>query len=243
MVRRFFCETPVAGDRATLVGPEAQHLARVLRARVGDEIEVFDGSGVQFPARVARLGRSAVELEIQGREAVDRELPFGLHLGVALPRGERQKWLVEKAVELGVTTLTPLRTQRGVAQPSSATPERHSRQVIEAAKQCGRNRLMAIYPPQEVAAFCRQFSAATLGLIADPAAGPGPQMATRLAAHDGDVALAVGPEGGWTAEELASAHELGWHSVQLGSRTLRVETAVCVLAALAGHCHRRGCSG
>ena len=118
-----------------------------MRARQGAKVILFDGSGCEFPARVERLGRNGVDLSVLRREDVDRELPFGLTLGVALPKGERQKWLVEKAVELGVGRVAPLKTQRAVAQPVQQALDRLRRTVIEASKQCGRNLLMEIGEP------------------------------------------------------------------------------------------------
>src|SRR5262249_62180235 len=88
------------------------------------------------------------EIRIIERREIDRELPFELVVAVALPKGDRQRWLVEKLTELGVTTMVPLITERSVAQPNGSALERLNRAVIEAAKQCGRNRLMMIAQPQ-----------------------------------------------------------------------------------------------
>src|SRR5688500_9189413 len=101
MSDRFFVETPIDSEQAELIGPEAHHLAHVMRAGPGAEVTLFDGSGAEFAARVTKIGRSRVELTVSARREIDRELPFPLVLGVALPKGDRQKWLVEKATELG----------------------------------------------------------------------------------------------------------------------------------------------
>src|SRR5262245_49632888 len=148
MSERFFSTTPITGDRATLDGPEAHHLLHVMRARVGDTVTLFDDSGDEFAAEIASLGRSDAAVRILERRTVSRKLPFALTIGVALPKGDRQKWLVEKLTELGATTLFPLETTRGVAQPTAGALDRLRRSVIEAAKQCGRNRLMKISEPQ-----------------------------------------------------------------------------------------------
>src|SRR5436190_713470 len=150
MSDRFFVSPPIAGDRAVLAGDEARHLAAVMRVQIGDEVVLFDGSGVEFTARVTATRKQAVELAIFERREISRELPFSLTLAVALPKGERQKWLVEKATELGVTRIVPLVTERGVAQPVESALERLRRSVIEASKQCGRNRLMEIAAPVTV---------------------------------------------------------------------------------------------
>src|SRR6185369_1356862 len=148
MSERFFSPHPISAGGMMLDGPEAHHLLHVMRASVGDEVTLFDGSGAEFRATVVTLRRADAELRIVERNEIDRELPFALVVGVALPKGDRQKWLVEKLTELGVTTLVPLVTERSVAQPAAAAVDRLRRYVIEAAKQCGRNRLMKIAEPK-----------------------------------------------------------------------------------------------
>ena len=238
MADRYFVETPISAGRAVLSGPEAHHLVHVMRAAPGMRVVLFDGRGAEFPAAVERVGRSEVELAILGREAIDRELPFDLTLGVALPKGDRQKWLIEKAVELGVTRIVPLRTERGVAQPVEQAIGRLQRAVIEASKQCGRNRLMLVEEPQSWPDFVAQAAAASCRLMAHPQ-GESEQAESeeRLGlpapnARPDRVLLAIGPEGGFAAEEVARAVAAGWRTVDLGPRILRVETAALLLAAL-----------
>src|SRR5258705_4003661 len=148
MSERFYSPHPITAGCMMLDGPEAHHLLHVMRASVGDEVTLFDDSGAEFKATVETLRRTDAELRIIERREIDRELPFELVVGVALPKGDRQKWLVEKLTELGVTTLVPLITERCVAQPAATALDRLRRSIIEAAKQCGRNRLMKIADPQ-----------------------------------------------------------------------------------------------
>src|SRR3954447_26899123 len=148
MSERFFSPHPITAGCMMLDGPEAHHLLHVMRASVGDEVILFDDTGAEFKATIETLRRADAELRIVERREVNRELPFALVVGVALPKGDRQKWLVEKLTEFGVTTLVPLVTERCVAQPAAAALERLRRSIIEAAKQCGRNRLMKIAEPQ-----------------------------------------------------------------------------------------------
>ncbi|MBN2023942.1 MAG: 16S rRNA (uracil(1498)-N(3))-methyltransferase [Pirellulales bacterium] len=228
---RFFVAEPIEGDRAVLAEAEAHHLAHVLRAVAGDNVTLFDGSGVEYAARVVKVSRHRVELEVVGRRAVDRELPVELTLAVALPKGERQKWLVEKAVELGAARFVPIETVRGVAQPGLPALERLGRQAIEASKQCGRNRLMEVCPARSWAELAKACPSATLRLAAHPGGGRAPidVVPDPLAAP---TIVAVGPEGGFTEEEIALAAGAGWTVVDLGPRILRVETAALALAAL-----------
>jgi len=254
MADRYFLATPISTGRVTLAGPEAHHLIHVMRAAPGLRVVLFDGSGAEFHAAVERVGRSEIELAILRREEVDRELPLDLTLGVALPKGDRQKWLVEKAVELGVTRLVPLRTQRGVAQPVEQALVRLRRAVIEASKQCGRNRLMQIEEPQSWPDFVASAADTPCRLLAHPQGAceakfeisshlpnsraltnsrgltaPGACPADTLPDR---VFLAVGPEGGFAADEVARAVAAGWHTVDLGPRILRVETAALLLVAM-----------
>ena len=146
MSKRFFSDptipTDAVGRSVELSAAEAHHLIHVMRAKAGQTVELFDGCGSEFTAEIQRVGRSQVELLITAQRKVDREPPVALTLAVALPKGDRQRWLVEKATELGVSCLVPLVTARGVAQPVDRAIERLRQSVIEASKQCGRNRLM-----------------------------------------------------------------------------------------------------
>lgn len=195
---------------------------------------MFDGRGAEYLARVTRRERNRAELQVLQRHDVERELPFPLHVAVALPKGDRQKWLVEKSVELGVTSITPLLTERGVAVPGSGGLERLRRTVVESSKQCGRNRLMEILAAKDWSAFCHETPATTRRLIAHPAQPGLPTLDPReLALGAGDpVTVVVGPEGGFTANELDVARKANWEFVSLGPRILRVETACLALAAL-----------
>lgn len=229
MSQRFFVAAPIRGPSAELAGDEAHHLLHVLRAREGDAVTLFDGTGAEFAAQIRRLGRQRVVCEVTCRREVDRELPVPVTLGVALPKGERQRWLVEKAVELGVARLTPLVAERGVAQPTPPVLERLRRAVVEAAKQCGRNRLMEIASPCTVRDFLAAPPTDATRWLAHPevAADAGPPAATPAPGQA--VFLAVGPEGGFSPDELQAAS--GWRRVSLGPRILRVETAAIALAA------------
>jgi 16S rRNA (uracil1498-N3)-methyltransferase len=231
MSQRYFVAPPIAFDpggpgRVLLSGDEARHLAGVMRAREGDAVTLFDGSGCEFAARIVKLGKQAVDLEIVARHEISRELDRPLTLGVALPKGDRQKWLVEKATELGVTRLVPLVTERGVAQPVEAALERLRRSVIEASKQCGRNRLLEIGAPQSLAEFAATAPANALRLIAHPGGAESASLA-----KGEEMWAAVGPEGGFTDDEVAAAEQTLWQRVSLGRAILRVETAAMALAA------------
>ena len=202
-----------------------------MRGKVGDALVLFDGSGCEFDARVLRCDRHEVQLEIVERREVDRELSVSITLAVALPKGDRQQWLVEKLVELGVAELIPVRTERSVAEPREKALERLTRGVIEASKQCGRNRLMRIAAPRDWSELVAAPAEGTLRWLAHP----GGAVPSAVALTGGQKFLAaVGPEGGLTDAEVALALDHGWQTVSLGRRILRVETAAAALAAWLG---------
>jgi 16S rRNA (uracil1498-N3)-methyltransferase len=227
MSERFFLSMPPRDGRAVLVGDEARHLARVMRCTVGDEVVVFDGSGTSWRARVASIGRDEVMLDMGEAVTASRLTRVPLTLAVALPKGERQKWLVEKLTELGVERLVPLATTRGVAEATPAAVERLTRGVIEACKQCGRDGLMQIGGPKGVAEVVGDAGSGAVLLVADRDGAPLQEIATA-----GNLVVAlVGPEGGFTTEELATIEAAGGRRVSLGPHVLRVETAAIALAA------------
>jgi 16S rRNA (uracil1498-N3)-methyltransferase len=226
MSERYFVDSQITSDRAVLSGAEAHHLLHVMRAACGSAVTLFDGTGWEFEAVVESAKRTEVELSIVARQLVDREAATALTLGVALPKGDRQKWLVEKATELGVARLVPLETQRGVVQPGENAFERLRRAVIEASKQCGRNRLMEISAPQA----WEEFLAANYHVAWRLVAQPGEKLQS-WTAQEASIVAAVGPEGGITEDEIALAGSLGWQMIGLGPRTLRIETAAIALAA------------
>ncbi len=218
---RFYCPDAPIDGRATLEGDEARHLTKVRRVGVGEVVEIFDGRGSAYRAEVASLGRDRVELAILGFATSASVAACRLTLGSAVPKGDRFDWLVEKATELGVARLIPLVTERSVVDPRSAKIDRLRRVVVEAAKQCRRDRLMELEPPTPWASLVGS-SEGSLKLIAHPGGGP---VAASGVGRGASVVLAIGPEGGFTEGEVDRAVGAGWRLVDLGPTILRVETA------------------
>jgi len=233
MTQRYYSEDPIQASRVTLAGSEAHHLLHVMRREEGQRVVLFDGSGRDFIARIAARSRSTVELEILSSQPIDRELPCQLTLGIALPKGDRQRWLVEKATELGVSQIVPLCTDRSVAQPTPSALRRLERTVIETSKQCGRSRLLEIAPPRQWPEFVAAADRCARRLIAHPTAVPcdGSSPELKLPPPGEQVVLAVGPEGGFSDDEFQAATAAGWETASLGARTLRTETAALALIA------------
>lgn len=239
MSERFFLETPPTDGRAVLAGDEARHLMRVMRASVGDAVELFDGRGQAWMAEVRTLSRGQVELELleedPGSERCGASQSAAaalsdplLTIATALPKGDRQKWMVEKLTELGAHRLVPLATARSVAEATPSAIARLQRQVIEACKQCRRNQLLEITEPMSLRDVCQSRDDDTLGLLADPEGQP---TATLFASPPKTILALVGPEGGFTDDERQLALDAGFQPLRLGPHILRVETAVVALAA------------
>jgi 16S rRNA (uracil1498-N3)-methyltransferase len=226
MADRYFSDAPLTGEQAILGGSEAHHLLHVMRAKVGAEIIVFDGRGGEWWAVVTKLGRTDVELALRKHRPIERELPIEFTLAVSLPKGDRQRWLVEKCVELGVAKLAPLTSSRSTVS-ATEPPAKLARYVVEASKQCGRNRLMEIAKPRAWDLFVSQTLEANK-LIAHPGGIPVNEINRQC---DLPVLLAIGPEGGFTDDEVQSARDHGWQVVGLGERILRIETAAMALVA------------
>ncbi len=156
-------------------------------------------------------------------------MPFRLEVAAPLPKGDRADFLIEKLTELGVTAFTPLATARSVVRPRDAKLERLERHVIEASKQCGRNVLMSLTPLTRWGDFLQRGDLPPRRVLAHPGGAPVPS-------ERGDVVAAVGPEGGFTDEEVAAAVAAGWVMARLGRRVLRVETAALAIAVCCGAC-------
>jgi 16S rRNA (uracil1498-N3)-methyltransferase len=231
MAERFYVNLKkLAPGPVELEGAEAHHLATVCRLRRGDAVCLFNGDGHEYPARVEQVGRRSVSLQVLGVETPQRELGFPLEVAAPLPRGDRAQFLVEKLTELGVTTFTPLKTARSVINPGEAKRDKLQRYVVEASKQCGRNVLMEVQAAAEWEEFCRRGGAA-LRVLAHPGPGAVSVSVAPAGAAQGEAVVAVGPEGGFTEEEVEAARAAGWLVVGLGPRILRIETAALVLAS------------
>jgi 16S rRNA (uracil1498-N3)-methyltransferase len=230
MAERFYVNCELMPGPVLVQGSEAHHLATVCRLRPGAAVCLFNGDGKQYPARVVAVERRQVELEVEGVEQPVRELPFPLLVAAPLPRGDRAPFLIEKLTELGVSRFFPLQTARSVVHPRSTKLDRLERHVIEASKQCGRNILMAIEPLATWTELCARPELPGRRILGHPGGAAGPAYLAGAAA----TIVAVGPEGGFTDDEVAQALAAGWTAVDLGPRILRVETAALALAVLAG---------
>jgi len=211
----------------------ARHALKVLRLRAGDALVLFNGEGGEYAATLEGGPRDAPRVRLGEHRARSVESPLRLHLGQGVARGERMDFVIQKAVELGVSTITPLMTERCVVRLSGERQARrleHWRGVaISAAEQCGRDRVPTIEAPM---GFDEWLDSAWEGLrlVLAPLAQRG------LRGFEADTSrarLMIGPEGGLTDAEIERAGAAGYEAVRLGPRILRTETAaVAALTAL-----------
>ncbi|MGR9051034.1 MAG: 16S rRNA (uracil(1498)-N(3))-methyltransferase [Gammaproteobacteria bacterium] len=228
--RLYIREPLVTGQDLTLDEDSAHYVRTVLRLKKDAELVLFDGSGAEYAATVLEASRKRVAVHLDRRNARSAESPLFISLGLAVSRGDRMDFAVQKAVELGVNALTPLVTERCVVHlKGDKEQSRHahwSRIVQHAAEQCGRTLLPDLHPITELSDWLD--SASGLKIFLDPYA----QCSLADLYRQGQpVSLLSGPEGGFADHEREWAMAAGFTPVRLGRRILRAETAS--LAALA----------
>jgi 16S rRNA (uracil1498-N3)-methyltransferase len=230
MSRRRWTADEVSGNRAALTGEHADHLSRVLRARVGQEFEIATVEGAVRLGRVTRVDPHRVEFELG--DEIAPTATTNVTLALSIFKFDRMEWAIEKCTELGATRIVPVIASRTEAHLAAAAPkrvERWQRIALQASEQSRRNSPPQINQPLKLTA-----ALALPGSICIVLDESEQQTMFRdvLHAHSvREVVLAFGPEGGWTQSELEQFRDAGWISASLGNTILRVETAA--VAALA----------
>jgi 16S rRNA (uracil1498-N3)-methyltransferase len=235
MRRRFIADTWTS-TTATLTGDQAAHLARVLRAEPGQIYDVVAG-GFLHRAEITSATESQVSFLLHEELEADAALP--LHLLLAIFKFDHLEWAIEKATELGVARITPIlarRTEKHLAQAAAKRVERWRRIALEASKQSRRTDIPEIADPVALKLALERETAAHRILLSETEQQTTLTAFLGAAAADGDRthALAIGPEGGWTPEEMALFTTHHWQHVTLGPRILRAETAAIAAIAIAG---------
>jgi 16S rRNA (uracil1498-N3)-methyltransferase len=244
--RRFYAPLEAfAPDKksVTLRAEEARHLRDVLRLKAGDGVYIFDGAGREFRGEVQTIGRDSTEVSVITEvEPARPESSLNLTLAIALLKGEKFDLVVQKATELGVSSIVPVITSRadvrirGVEEADRKLI-RWQRIAMEATKQCGRARLMKIEPPATFTDLIKraEFTDELRLMFAER---DGVSLRNAFAGDaemTGGVIALVGSEGGWADEEIAEARSTGWQIVTLGGRIMRAETAAIAIATLLQH--------
>lgn len=232
MSRRRFFVPAFEGQVATLAGEQVHHLGRVLRARPGQLYELSDGRQLWL-ARIRRVERQSIAFELV-EEIPVRVSALEIILLAAVVKFARMEWYLEKATELGVTEILPIAARRSDPRLVEAAARRRARWekiLREAAEQARRLPLPVLRDPARLPAAVASLDADLKILLSESPDAPPLKSVLRAVPCARRVALAIGPEGGWTAEELRAARAAGFQAASLGPIILRSETAV--LAALA----------
>ncbi|WP_312213024.1 16S rRNA (uracil(1498)-N(3))-methyltransferase [Pseudescherichia sp.] len=231
--RIYHPELLTVGQQVALSDDAANHVGRVLRMGAGQALQLFDGSNQLFEAEILRADKKSVVVNLLSGETDDRESPLHIHLGQVMSRGEKMEFTIQKSIELGVSLITPLFSERcGVkldAERLNKKIQQWQKIAIAACEQCGRNRIPEIRPAMDLEAWC-----------AEPEDGLKLNLHPRASASINTlplpverVRLLIGPEGGLTANEIAMTAEYQFTDILLGPRVLRTETtALTAITAL-----------
>jgi len=246
---RFYCPSALdTGTELSLPAGTARHV-QVLRLQPNDEITLFNGQGGEFKAVVTHMGRSEVSVRVGEHQRIERELNIHVHLWSGITANERMDWLLEKATELGATTLLPITAERSVLKLKGDRADKklaHWQAIaVASSEQCGRNRVLQVCSPATLSQAIAQISAPALQAarwvlsLAPGTRSLQEMMQTLKTSKDestsktSEIILLSGPEGGLSPAEEAQAIAAGFVPVSLGNRVLRAETApVAVLSAL-----------
>ena len=222
------------GTEILLPEQAGEHAVRVLRLERGHPLILINGDGCEYDAELASLAKRAVTAVITQARAVDREAALSITLAQSIARGEKMDWILQKAIELGVSQIVPLVTERTEVKLDEERAERrmaHWDSVIESAcEQCGRTTLPALAPPQRIDRWLTalDFGGVRLAMVPD-----GETTVRELPQTNSGVIVVVGPEGGLSEQDVAVLRQADFVGLRLGPRILRTETAgIAVIAAL-----------
>lgn len=231
---RIYHPEPLAeGSQVALCDDAANHVGRVLRMSAGQQVQLFDGSNQVFDAEILQADKKSVRVSILNATLDDRESPLHIHLGQVMSRGEKMEFTIQKSIELGVSLITPLLSERcGVkldAERLNKKLQQWQKIAIAACEQCGRNRVPEIRPVMSLEAWCAEQEDG-LKLNLHPRAS---QSINTLPLPVERIRLLIGPEGGLSAEEIAMTAQYQFTDILLGPRVLRTETtALTAITAL-----------
>lgn len=224
-IPRIYSHQPLSGQSIVDLDENAsRHLSKVLRMQAGRELILFDGHGGEYSAIISAVGKKVVSVELGDFSAIDRQSPLSIHLGIGISRGERFDHVLQKATELGVTTITPLFSERTEVKLSGPRLEKkllHWQQIlISSCEQCQRNRLPMLSAPMSLDQWLPTVDEQQRFVLHHRS-----DVTLSHTATPNSVALAIGPEGGLSEFEIEASKKFGFQSLTLGPRVFRTETA------------------
>lgn len=233
-MHRFYVPEITANAQFVRIGKdETKHLRSVLRMKPGDVISVFDGSGNEFECELTDIGKAESLARVRKQtEPASPESPLAITLAVGLLKGEKYDLVVQKAVELGVHRFYPTVTHRSEMKITEAERklDRWRKIAFEAAKQCGRAKLMTVEEPTNFSGLFAVDHSGTKIMFAEQGGGKFDQLEAA-----NDMFVMIGPKGGWEPEEIETAAANGFTAVTFGGRIMRVETAAIAICAILQH--------
>lgn len=239
-MRRFFFPGPLTPEMI-ITSDDGHHIARVLRLKPGDCIVVVGQDGQACQAEIVAVDGSSVKVACRQALTETKEPPVEVWLAQGLPKGDKMEYIIQKAVELGVSRILPVETAHTVVrydtEKKAARRERWQKIAYEAAKQCGRAAVPEIAPVQTLSALLKMTLPETVFMLYEGHPARGLKDALRMTTSESYLLL-IGPEGGFSSDEVLLCRQRGAHIVTMGPRILRTETAA--LAALTAVLYERG---
>ncbi|HPY40646.1 MAG TPA: 16S rRNA (uracil(1498)-N(3))-methyltransferase [Thiolinea sp.] len=233
-IPRFYCPTELKLEQ-TLALPEEvfRHAIQVLRLQVGEALILFNGTGGEYSGQLVSVSKRSAAVELHSFESNSKESPLELTLAQALLKPDKMDFALQKAVELGISSFQPLITQRSVIRTDKDKIEKklqHWQAVaIGACEQCGRTKIPLIHSPKTLNTYLTELVTGTEYLILAPESTQSFKQLSGLATQ---LTVLIGPEGGFTEEELTACIKAGMQGLRLGSRILRAETASTSVLAI-----------
>lgn len=236
---RFFC-TDIREPYIHITGDDAHHISRVLRLREGDSLVICDGNGTDYTADIEEIAPHEVRLIITGSSPTLSEPSLQITLYQGLPKGDKMEWIIQKTVELGVCRIVPVITERSIARPDAAKAakkqERWQKIAAEAAGQSGRGLIPPVEIPISWQQLCDRVRPEETLVFYE---GGGESLLSLIGPDRRELAVIIGPEGGFSGEEIGALTEMGVQTATLGPRILRCETApiaaLSVILSLSGN--------
>jgi 16S rRNA (uracil1498-N3)-methyltransferase len=234
-MRFFVASEQIVDNEVTLTGSDVSHIRTVLRLKAGDTIQVISDSDQCLTVRLVEVKAKEVKGEVTASATINVESPLAVHLGQALLKGNKFDVILRKSVELGVSSITPLMTERCVVKTNRTEGkiERWKKIALESCKQCGRSQVPKVAGDIEtLETFCRENEHRDLKLVFWELEEKKTLKDIQPDVQPGSAAVLVGPEGGFSRAEIERAGQYGFQTVSLGPRILRAETAPVVALAL-----------